>query len=118
MCDVFIWSFKLHELHSVQVIWVWNSESSHSTANSCGELRVSQLSRKWTGFVLGSGIFCSSLNYIALLGHLSLPDMHIADYCGFVCLVPQKNSDLLRHRFLTDNACNVCDPWKWVSLYM
>lgn len=41
-------------------------------------LRVNLLNRNCTGFVLGSGIFHNSLNYIALLGYLSLPDMHIA----------------------------------------
>lgn len=60
------------------------------TAYSCGELRVNLLNRKWTGFVLGSGIFCSSLNYIALLGHLSLLDMHIAGFCGFFHLAQQE----------------------------
>lgn len=80
----------------MQVIWVWNSKSSHSTAYSCGEHRVNLLNRKCTGFVLGSGIFHSSLHYITLLGHLSLLDIHIAvwclnaGYCGFVCLVPQE----------------------------
>lgn len=74
----------------MQVIWVWNSKSSHSTVTSCGELRVNLLNRKWTGFVLGSGIFHSSLNYIALLGHLSLLDMDIAGFCGFVGLVQQE----------------------------
>lgn len=118
MCDVFVWSFKLHELHYVQVVWVWNSKSSHSTGNSCGELKSESVEQKMDWFCVKFCIFCSSLNYTALLGYLSLPDMHIADYCGFVCLVQQKNSDLLRHRFLTDNGYNVCDPWKWVSFYM
>lgn len=74
----------------MQVTWVWNFNSNHSTAYSCGELRVNLVNRKWTGFVLGSGIFRRSLNYIALLGHLSLLDMHIARFCGFVCLAQQE----------------------------
>lgn len=81
----------------MQVIWIWNSQSSHSTACTCGELRINLLNRKRTGFVLSSGIFQSSLNYIVLLGHLSRLGVHIAvwclntGYCGFVCLVPQEN---------------------------
>lgn len=80
----------------MQVIWIWNSKSSHSTACSCEELRVNLSNRKCTGFWSSSGIFCSSLNYITLLGHLSLLDIHIAvwylnaGYRGFVCFVPQE----------------------------
>lgn len=80
----------------MQVIWIWNSKSSHSIAYSCGELRVNLSNRKCTGFLLGSGIFRSSLNDTTLLGHLSLLDIHIAvwylnaGYRGFVCFVPQE----------------------------